>query len=247
MDYKTAKEIADLRCDSDSLGTPNVISAIKILRGESNMGLLEAKTYLEQHSRLGADKTRLLQQLCSDFVKSTVDLLREAEVELRRQEMYVRELRQTVATEEREAQLARMNELKAEGKTEAEIAHILGIPESSVRMIRVTQHGSGATALVSEDELRKNPHWVERLDGPTLPPIILEKREDAERVIGAMNDIIARFNHIAISDLYDLVGLPTRYVHTRWGWTEPFTGEVIRQIRAGYTFELPEVTQLPPR
>lgn len=45
-----------------------------------------------------------------------------------------------------------------------------------------------------------------------------DSKEDAEKVLNAMIEIIPRYGSVLMSDLYDLVGLPTTYRDTRFGW-----------------------------
>lgn len=68
--------------------------------------------------------------------------------------------------------------------------------------------------------------------------IILPNREDAELVLERLNDIIEKYEVASVSDLCELIGLPSTYVDNQWGWTSlGYSG--IRQIREGYLLDLP--------
>lgn len=61
------------------------------------MGLIQAKTYLDEWGR---HETGLIKRLCEDFVKNPQDLLIEARAELRRQLSYIEMLCMQVADQE---------------------------------------------------------------------------------------------------------------------------------------------------
>lgn len=68
--------------------------------------------------------------------------------------------------------------------------------------------------------------------------IILPNREDAELVLERLNDIIEKYDVASVSDLCELIGLPSTYVDNKWGWDSlGYSG--IRQIREGYLLDLP--------
>lgn len=82
------------------------------------------------------------------------------------------------------------------------------------------------------------------VDQDRVSGIVMSTRDEAERVVSAMNDIISKYEHVTVGDLLELVGLPSVYVDHRWGWRDTISTEVIRQVRLGWTFEFPAVTQL---
>lgn len=70
--------------------------------------------------------------------------------------------------------------------------------------------------------------------------IILVNRAEAELVVERLTDIIDRYEHATLADLYDLVGFPSAYTDNNWGWSA--LGSVnIRQVREGYLIDLPPV------
>jgi hypothetical protein len=55
-----------------------------------------------------------------------------------------------------------------------------------------------------------------------------------------MTDIIDVYKVASVTDLHDLVGLPSTYVDNKWGW-ENLSYANVRQIREGYLLDLPPV------
>jgi hypothetical protein len=70
--------------------------------------------------------------------------------------------------------------------------------------------------------------------------IILVSRDEADLVIERLNDIIDKYDVASVSDLHDLVGLPSTYVDNKWGWNSLNYANV-RQTREGYLLDLPPV------
>lgn len=95
MDLDTAKQIAELSCLER-----RTIPAIKLLRAHTNMGLAEAKNYLESYSHNGEWEEALLKQLCKDFVQNKKDLLIRAENDLHELQDYVEQLRLEIDQED---------------------------------------------------------------------------------------------------------------------------------------------------
>lgn len=91
MDVATAKDI------SQKFSEHRLIDAIKMLRYESPMSLLEAKRYLETGAANGKDA--LFKKLCEDFVKNKTDLLNTAKKELRALVLYIEQLETEIADE----------------------------------------------------------------------------------------------------------------------------------------------------
>ena len=69
--------------------------------------------------------------------------------------------------------------------------------------------------------------------------IILQSRVEAEEVIDKMFEIVSRYSAVTISDLYELVGLPSEYTDNKWGWTN-LRGAGVTKVREGFLLDLPE-------
>ena len=71
--------------------------------------------------------------------------------------------------------------------------------------------------------------------------IVFETREDAEKVLEALLDIVDQYEIVAVADLNSLVGLPSANVDNKWGWGYLTGTTEIRQIRDGWVLDLPPV------
>jgi translation elongation factor EF-Ts len=98
MDLATATAISVVMCQ-----TRRKIEAIKLLRAETGMGLIDAKNYLEVYSKDCENSEALLKQLCQDFVQNKEELLFAAKKEQtywnRRVEELEREISEEKATQ----------------------------------------------------------------------------------------------------------------------------------------------------
>lgn len=72
----------------------------------------------------------------------------------------------------------------------------------------------------------------------TREDFILSSREEAELVLGTMNDIIDQYDVVSVSDLNELVGYPATHVDNKWGWTHLGTVD-IRNTREGWLLDFP--------
>lgn len=85
-------------------------------------------------------------------------------------------------------------------------------------------------------------------DSIVLPvgDLVLNTREDAEAVIKGMSDCVDFYGSASVADLKNLVGLPTTYNETNWGWTstEKFG---IRKGSGCVVLFSPDATPLPIR
>lgn len=68
--------------------------------------------------------------------------------------------------------------------------------------------------------------------------ILIPNRTDAEEVIIRMNELIARYGLVRVTDFYELVGMTGSYTENRYGWTDISSAKVIRD-RDGYIIKLP--------
>lgn len=94
MDISTATEITRVMCQ-----TKRKIEAIKLLRRETNYGLIGAKDYLEVYSEDGQNEMKLFNQLCDDFVQDKRDLLILLVEEQRRLNLRIEDLKREISEE----------------------------------------------------------------------------------------------------------------------------------------------------
>lgn len=75
--------------------------------------------------------------------------------------------------------------------------------------------------------------------GYDFDDIVLDSRDDAETVLMRMDEIIDQYDGIVtVSDLYDLVGAPSRHTDNKYGWTS-LRNASVRRVRDGYALQLP--------
>lgn len=73
--------------------------------------------------------------------------------------------------------------------------------------------------------------------------IVLGTREEAAVVLERMLDILDQYEAVTLSDLYELVGIPSSHVDQKWGWTYLHNSQ-IRQVREGFMLSLPTMEAL---
>jgi hypothetical protein len=56
----------------------------------------------------------------------------------------------------------------------------------------------------------------------------------------AFHDILDKFGTVTLSDVHDLIGLPSVHTDTLCGWTTKQTFDVLK-TQAGYFLKLPEM------
>ena len=78
---------------------------------------------------------------------------------------------------------------------------------------------------------------------PTYDEIVLQSREDAERVLDTLQAQIDRFGSTTISDLYELVGFPTVSTYYNYGW-KSLAGANIGIVTGGYLLKMPTAIPL---
>lgn len=73
--------------------------------------------------------------------------------------------------------------------------------------------------------------------------IILTSRGEAEDVLDHLCDLIDTYGMARVADLYDLVGIPTKFTDNNWGWES--LGEAhVQRVREGYLLKLPNPISL---
>lgn len=71
-----------------------------------------------------------------------------------------------------------------------------------------------------------------------LEEIILPTRSDAEEVLNQLCDCLATYDSVSVADLYDLVGIDSRYTDYDYGWTNLSTATYVH-VRDGYVLKMP--------
>ena len=68
--------------------------------------------------------------------------------------------------------------------------------------------------------------------------IVLASRSDAEEVLTQLCALLNDYGVVTVSDLYDLVGITSKFTDDKYGWTDLKTA-VIKGVRTGYLLDLP--------
>lgn len=74
--------------------------------------------------------------------------------------------------------------------------------------------------------------------------IILNNRGEAEDVLSRMIEIMDEYDGmVSVADLYELVGVSSKYTDNNYGWTDLSSARVER-VREGYLLKLPRIQSL---
>jgi hypothetical protein len=68
-------------------------------------------------------------------------------------------------------------------------------------------------------------------------------KEDAEKVLEALKNLLPKWGNVTLADLYDLSGLPTTHAHQKWGWAH-FDHSSIHQNENDWWLILPEAEEI---
>jgi hypothetical protein len=72
---------------------------------------------------------------------------------------------------------------------------------------------------------------------------IVSTRNEADEIIERLGDILEKYGVATLSDLHQLMGLPTSPIENKWGWTYLNNAEV-RQVRDGFLLDLPPTEEV---
>lgn len=70
--------------------------------------------------------------------------------------------------------------------------------------------------------------------------IIFANRGEAEMVLMAMDEIIAKYGFVKVADYYDLVGTSGSYTDNNYGWPNLQSAQIVRLSNGEYTIKLPK-------
>jgi hypothetical protein len=73
--------------------------------------------------------------------------------------------------------------------------------------------------------------------------IILETREDAERILLAMDEIIVYGGRVTVGDYLQLCGFEANFAEEQWGWTD-LQNASVHAVRGGYMIRLPRTVPI---
>lgn len=101
-----------------------------------------------------------------------------------------------------------------------------------------------ARLLIESKDIRgpsNHPRFLNRKH--VLTEIVLSTRGKAEEVIDALFDIVSKYEHATVADLYNLVGFAPNYMDEKFGWVD-LRGAGVKRVRKGYSLDLPTVEML---
>jgi hypothetical protein len=84
------------------------------------------------------------------------------------------------------------------------------------------------------------PHTPRSRGGYDIGDILVASKQDADLVLERMVDIVDQYQIVSVSDMFELLGLPSTYVDNKWGWSDLRYADV-RQTRNGYLIDLPPI------
>lgn len=83
------------------------------------------------------------------------------------------------------------------------------------------------------------------ITGSVLNDWAIPDRDDAMKVITAMNEIAYNYGQVKVRDYYDLIGVETVYTDNNYGWLwDDIQGLRIRTTRDGFVLDLPPVREM---
>ncbi len=68
--------------------------------------------------------------------------------------------------------------------------------------------------------------------------VILATRAEAEEVVDNLFNLVNKYEQATVSDLCELVGIPSNFTDEKWGWTN-IRGAGVTRVSNGYLLDLP--------
>jgi hypothetical protein len=69
--------------------------------------------------------------------------------------------------------------------------------------------------------------------------IVIQNRDEAQQVLADLNDLIEDYDVATVGEFYEMVGLDSEHVDSKWGWDSLNRVKVIR-VRDGFILDLPD-------
>lgn len=117
---------------------------------------------------------------------------------------------------------------EATDRVRAQMAEAFGVRPGSR-----TQYSYGYSPRTRIDARRT------RITMQNFDDVILATREEAEKVLEGMNEIVAQYHCVSVSDFKALIGLQPSHMDEKVGWTSVQDVE-IKQVRDGYVMQFPK-------
>lgn len=72
-----------------------------------------------------------------------------------------------------------------------------------------------------------------------IEDILLATRVEADTVLDRLYDLLAKYEMVSVSDLYQLINWSSNHIDHKWGWTD-LQGTSVHRVRDGYVLNLPK-------
>jgi hypothetical protein len=93
--------------------------------------------------------------------------------------------------------------------------------------------------------LPESPRSLMRVDRRNTDDLLVGSREDAEKIIEGLIDILDKYDMVSMADLNQMIGREVEPIDNKWGWTYLSMHNLsYRQTRDGYLIELPPTEAL---
>lgn len=73
--------------------------------------------------------------------------------------------------------------------------------------------------------------------------ISFDNRADAEVVLSTMDDMIATYGLVRVSEFYDLCGITPEFTENKWGWSNIVTAKIVYD-RGKYYIRMPKASRI---
>lgn len=87
-----------------------------------------------------------------------------------------------------------------------------------------------------DDEYRRSSR---RSSVCSVETIVFDTWDDANDVLGGMDDLLRRYGMVTVADFYDLAGTSGYFTDSKYGWDSLRSAEVVR-VNDGYIIRLPK-------
>lgn len=73
--------------------------------------------------------------------------------------------------------------------------------------------------------------------------IVLETKEESNKVIFEIKEIINKYGFASVADLYEICGVLANYIDNKYGWTD-VSGAYSKKVMGGYSPTFPESVRI---
>jgi len=75
--------------------------------------------------------------------------------------------------------------------------------------------------------------------------LVIEEKNEAEDALDGLVEVADQYDYASVSNLYELLNIPTNPQDTRWGWSrDALAKSYVERVRGGYAIILPNAVEL---